>query len=159
MKMTRTVLLWAAGILLAALLIQLVPYGHDHSNPPVIQEPEWQSPQTRAIAQRACFDCHSNETVWPWYSNIAPVSWFIYRDVSLGREHFNLSEWGVHPSLPQGEGEGEEHQHSGDVVHEVLEAGEMPPAPYLLLHPEARLSEEEKEILIDQFSEAGHGHD
>ena len=58
------------GILILALLIQLVPYGKNHVNPPVVQEPAWDSPATRALAQRACFDCHSNETVWPWYSNI-----------------------------------------------------------------------------------------
>jgi hypothetical protein len=141
---------------LIAVLIQLVPYGHEHSNPPVIREPAWDSPQTRAIAKRACFDCHSNETAWPWYSNIAPVSWLIYRDVSLGREHFNFSEWDVHPTLPEHEGEGEEHQHSADVIREVLEAGKMPPAPYLLLHPEARLSGEEKQILIQGLPEPGH---
>ena len=59
------------------LLIQLVPFGRDHTNPPVVQEPNWDSPATRELAQRACFDCHSNETVWPWYSNIAPVSWLV----------------------------------------------------------------------------------
>jgi Haem-binding domain len=149
MKTTRSILGWLAGIVLIGLLIQLIPYGHDHSNPPVIQEPNWNSPQTRAITKRACFDCHSNETVWPWYSNIAPVSWFIYRDVFLGREHLNFSEWDVHPSLPQGEGEGEEHQHGPDVFQEVLESHEMPPRPYLLLHPEARLTNEEVLILIE----------
>jgi len=147
---------WAAGIVLIGILFQLIPYGHDHSNPPVLQEPAWGSPQARAIAKRACFDCHSNETIWPWYSNLAPVSWLIYRDVSHGREHFNFSEWDVHPSLPEGEGEGEEHQHGADVVQKVLESGEMPPAPYLLLHPEARLSEEEIQILIAGIPEPSH---
>ena len=61
------------------LLIQLVPFGRDHTNPPVVQEPKWDSPATRELAKRACFDCHSNETVWPWYSNIAPVSWLVAR--------------------------------------------------------------------------------
>ena len=57
------------------VLIQLVRFGRNHTNPPVAQEPSWDSTETRALAERACFDCHSNETVWPWYSNIAPVSW------------------------------------------------------------------------------------
>ena len=57
------------------VLIQLAPFGRNHTNPPVVQEPSWDSAETRALAKRACFDCHSNETVWPWYSNIAPVSW------------------------------------------------------------------------------------
>jgi hypothetical protein len=58
-------------------LIQFVPYGRDHSNPPVYQEPQWDSPQTQELVSNACYDCHSNETVLPWYSNIAPVSWLI----------------------------------------------------------------------------------
>jgi hypothetical protein len=143
-----------AGLILLGLLIQLIPYGHGHTNPPVMQEPPWDSPQTRALAKRACFDCHSNETVWPWYSNIAPVSWLIYRDVSEGREHFNLSEWDMHPSEPGGEGAGEEHQHGPEVIKEVLESGEMPPKTYLLLHPEARLSTQELQQLIDGFSKS-----
>ena len=159
MKTVRSILFTGIAIVLLGLLIQFIPYGHDHSNPPVIHEPDWSSPQTRAIAKRACFDCHSNETVWPWYSNIAPVSWLIYRDVSLGREHFNFSEWDVHPSLPQGEGEGEEHQHGAEVIEEVLEADTMPPRTYLLLHPEARLSAEEKQILIDGLTKASDHSD
>jgi hypothetical protein len=54
--------------------IQLVPYGRDHTNPPVTAEPRWDSPQTRTLAVSACFDCHSNETAWPWYTNVAPFS-------------------------------------------------------------------------------------
>ncbi len=145
----RSILLGVIGLVLLGVLIQLIPYGHDHTNPPVLQEPKWNSPQTREIAKRACFDCHSNETVWPWYSNIAPVSWLVYRDVAEGREHLNFSEWDVHPSMPEGEGEGEEHQHGPEVIQEVLESGEMPPATYLLMHPEARLTDQEIQILID----------
>ena len=75
------------------LLIQLVPFGRDHTNPPVVQEPKWDSPATRELAKRACFDCHSNETVWPWYSNIAPVSWLVANDTYEGRDHLNFSDW------------------------------------------------------------------
>ncbi len=59
------------------ILLQIIPYGHNHTNPPIVEEPAWDSPQTRAVVKKACFDCHSNETVWPWYSNIAPLSWLI----------------------------------------------------------------------------------
>lgn len=152
----RSVVTGAAGLVLLGVLIQFIPYGHDHSNPPVMQEPLWDRPETRALTQRACFDCHSNETVWPWYSNIAPVSWLVYRDVSEGREHFNFSEWDMHPSLPEGEGEGGQHQHGPDVIEDVLRSGEMPPRTYLLLHPEARLSEEEIQLLIDGLSKSTH---
>jgi hypothetical protein len=75
----------------------------------------------------------------------------VYRDVSLGREHLNFSEWDVHPTMPEGEGGGEEHQHGPEVFREVLESDEMPPFQYLLLHPEARLTDEEKKLLIEKL--------
>src|SRR4030042_2927111 len=75
----RALLRWGAiglGVLIFLFaVIQAVPYGRDHSNPPVRQEPAWDSPATRALAVDACFDCHSNQHSWPWYSNIAPISW------------------------------------------------------------------------------------
>jgi hypothetical protein len=120
-------------------LIQLVPYGRDHTNPPVLREPAWDSPQTRALVARACFDCHSNETVWPWYSHIAPASWLLQRDVEKGRDQVNFSEW------DRGE------QEVDDAV-EVIQEGEMPPWFYLPLHPEARLSGQEKAALIQGLS-------
>ncbi len=115
--------------------IQLIPYGRDHANPPVVREPSW-GVQTRNIAQKACFDCHSNETVWPWYSNIAPISWLIQHDVEEGRRYLNFSEWGRWES---------------DEVGEVVAEGEMPPAQYFLLHPDAKLTNAEKQILIQAF--------
>lgn len=78
------------GMLLA---IQLVPYGRDHANPPVTGEPAWDSPETRALARQACFDCHSNETQWPAYASIAPASWLVQHDVNDGRALLNFSEW------------------------------------------------------------------
>jgi hypothetical protein len=134
-KWLRIFLIGIVALAVLALLIQIIPYGHDHTNPAVVEEPNWDSPQTRELAQRACFDCHSNETVWPWYSNIAPVSWLIYHDVSDGRQHLNLSEGGG--------------QSSANEIRRVLQSGEMPPANYLLLHPEARLTDQERQALID----------
>ena len=134
--MKKILLSLAAVLLVAALAIQLVPYGRSHTNPPILQEPAWDSPQTLALAQRACFDCHSNETVWPWYSSIAPISWLAQRDVDEGREKLNFSEWG------RGEQEADE-------IAEVIREGEMPLPIYLLQHPEARLSAAEKQALID----------
>ena len=101
MNVRKLVLIGVAVLAAAFLLIQLVPYGHAHDNPPVAAEPNWDSPQTRELAQRACFDCHSNETTWPWYSNVAPVSWLVQHDVDEGREYLNFSRWGLG-------GEGEE---------------------------------------------------
>lgn len=123
-------------VICLALGIQLVPYGRNHTNPAVLAEPNWDSPQTKQLAQRACFDCHSNETVWTWYSNIAPVSWLIVHDVEEGRSRLNFSEW----NHLQGEG----IEEAGEVIME----GEMPPAQYLLLHPNATLSSTEKEQLV-----------
>jgi mono/diheme cytochrome c family protein len=121
----------------AFLVIQLVPYGRNHQNPAVAQEPTWDSDQTRALAEVACFDCHSNETVWPWYSNIAPLSWLIQHDVEEGRQVLNFSEWG------RG-GEGEELEELGEVIAE----GIMPPGSYLPLHPSARLTATERDTLM-----------
>ena len=68
--------------------IQFVPYGKEHKNPEVLSVPQWDSPETKEFFNRACADCHSNETKWPWYSNIAPISWLVTHDVNKGREHF-----------------------------------------------------------------------
>ncbi len=114
--------------------IQLVPYGRNHTNPPVGSEPAWDSPATRATAVVACFDCHSNQTVWPWYSNIAPISWLVQHDVDEGREALNYSEWG----------RGQEGDDSAELVRE----GEMPPFAYLLTHPDARLSGAARDAFI-----------
>jgi hypothetical protein len=121
------------GLVLFAL-IQLVPYGRSHKNPPVVQEPNWDA-QTRAIAKKACFDCHSNEVVWPWYSNIAPVSWLVQRDVDEGRRKLNFSDWG------RGGTE------TGELA-EVIQGGEMPPFQYTLIHTSAKLTAAEKQALI-----------
>jgi hypothetical protein len=120
-------------------LIQLVPYGRDHTNPPMVVEPDWDSPNTRQLAVRACFDCHSNETIWPWYSNIAPFSWLVQYDVNQGREKFNFSDWRNNPLA------------EADELAAVIREGEMPPAQYLLLHPEARLTDAEKSSFIEGF--------
>lgn len=128
------------GVILVGLflVIQLVPYGRAHTNPPVKNEPVWDSPQTREIVRKACFDCHSNEVTWPWYSHVAPASWLVQRDVDHAREYLNFSEWGTHPRHEEAE-----------EIEEVIVKEEMPLPPYLLLHPEARLSEAEKTQLIE----------
>ena len=134
--MLRKVVLWfAVTVAVLLVLIQLVPYGRDHANPSVAAEPAWDSATTRALAVTACFDCHSNETEWPWYTNVAPLSWVVQRDVDEGREVLNFSEWGP----------GQEADEAAEAVRE----GEMPPASYLVLHPDARLSDADRQALID----------
>jgi hypothetical protein len=136
--MKRILLFVLGALVVIAVVIQLVPFGRDHTNPPVVQEPNWDSPRTRELAVRACFDCHSNETVWPWYSNIAPISWLVYRDVLEGREQLNFSDWGNQ------QGEGYEPGEAGEVIY----SGQMPPAYYLLTHVDARLTDAEKQELV-----------
>ena len=122
-------------VLIVGLLIQFIPYGHNHSNPPATAEPPWDTPHTQTLFRRACFDCHSNQTVWPWYSHVAPVSWLVQNDVDGGRHHLNLTEWD-HPQ-----------PHAKDVAAQVKQ-GDMPLSYYLPMHPAARLSPAEKQVLI-----------
>ncbi len=130
-KLSRVLLVLAA----LGLAIQLVPYGRDHSNPPVVAEPKWDTPRTRELFFRACADCHSNATKWPLYSRVAPVSWLVYNDVQEGREHLNISEW----NRPQKD---------ADEASEKLQEGEMPLPIYLPFHPEARLAPADKAALV-----------
>jgi len=123
------------ALLLMLVAIQLVPYGRDHANPPVLAEPHWDSPQTRALFFRACGDCHSNQTVWPWYSNVAPVSWLIAHDTLDGRRKLNVSEWG-------------RPRNKGDEAAKTVRKGEMPPWFYMPLHANAQLTPEERQALI-----------
>jgi len=145
--MKRIALPAFAILVIGFVAIQLVPYGRAHTNPPVTGEPAWDSQVTRDLAVRACFDCHSNETTWPWYANVAPVSWLLQRHVDEGREKLNFSEWG------SGE------QETEDMV-ELVREGEMPPWDFLLMHPEAKLSDAEQQALIDGLTKtfgAGEG--
>ena len=122
------------------LLMQLVPYGRDHTNPPVIAEPKWKTPRVRELAVRACFDCHSNETKWPWYSHVAPMSWTLQRHVDVGRTVLNFSEWNRTWELAE--------QSASQIFRT-----EMPPRTYKWLHPEARLTVDEREELARGLTE------
>ncbi len=125
-----------ALVLAGFLLIQLVPYGRDHTNPPVTGEPAWDSPASRTLAVRACFDCHSNETTYPWYSNVAPVSWLLQRHVTEGRQKLNFSTWAT-------------GRQKAEHFARLIQSGEMPGWDYVLTHPEARLTDAENQQLID----------
>lgn len=135
MGMSRTTrgLLVGLGVLLA---IQLIPVSR--TNPEDRRGPG-ASPEVEAVLRRACYDCHSHETQWPWYSRVAPVSWLVAYDVSEAREHFNLSDF-------QDLSEGTAAKVRAAAIKEVDE-GEMPLWYYLPLHPEARLSEADKAVL------------
>ena len=121
------------GVVGAGLLLTLFALLME-TNPPVTAEPAWDSPQTRVLAQRACFDCHSNETSWPWYDRMPIGSWIAVFDTVRGRRALNFSEW-----------------HAGERTREIAESiqgGSMPPAIYTLMHPTAILNDQEKQQLI-----------
>ena len=122
------------GIAVVVVGIQVLPGGRNHTNPPVTGEPEWDSPRTRELARRACFDCHSNQTRWPWYSNIAPVSWLIQSDVDRGRAEMNFSEF-------------DRPQEEADEAAELVRSKEMPLPFYVPFHGEAKLTDAEREAL------------
>jgi hypothetical protein len=132
--MKRFLRLLVPSLVVLVVLIQFVPYGRDHANPAARDEPKWDKPETRALAKRACFDCHSNETAWPWYSHVAPASWLLRHDVDEGRSEMNFSEW----SKPQDE---------ADKASKMVRKERMPLRKYLLLHPDARLSAAERDVL------------
>lgn len=117
------------ALAVVALALQLVPV--DRSNPPVRSDFDG-PPEVREILVRSCYDCHSNETVWPWYARVAPVSWLVARDVHAGRRELNFSEWGAY-----------DRRRRGKLAVEMLEEIEgrkMPLPVYIYLHPEAKLT-------------------
>ena len=137
--MKRIALSVVAILAIGFVAIQLVPYGRAHTNPPVTGGPDWDSQVTRDLAVRACFDCHSNETIWPWYSHVAPVSMMVYRDVVRGREVLNFSEW------DRQAWDAADSERLADVVAR----GQMPLPYYLVLHPEAQLTAQQEGQLIN----------
>jgi hypothetical protein len=132
--------LLSVGIIL--ILIQLWPL--ELSNPAVVSEPEWGTTRTRELAERACFDCHSNETVWPWYSHIVPVGNLLEKDVLDGRAVLNFSEWEQTCCTKE----------QRDKMASVVNSGEMPIPYYIILHPEADLTTNEKGDLVNGLIEA-----
>jgi hypothetical protein len=128
---------WAAlAFCVAFIAIQFVPV--NRINPPMRGDFR-ASLEVVSVLRRACYDCHSNETVWPWYSRIAPVSWVIARDVYQGRAALNFSAWNQLSAEKQAEAMKESWE-------EVAE-GKMPTWYYVVIHPEARLSANDQSVL------------
>ena len=135
--MVKKLLFIAVGVLvILGAAIQFIPVSR--TNPPVTQTLNWSSPETKALWVRACADCHSNETVWPPYAYIAPISWLVSHNVDEGRRELNLSQ----PLRGQ-------PARVANEISEKITSGEMPPRDFILLHPEAVLSTVEKRALID----------
>ena len=128
----------AYGLAAALVVAQLVPVSR--TNPPVDAEIVVE-PNVRALLRRACWDCHSHETVWPWYAWVAPVSWLVAHDVNHAREELDFSRFESYAPKKQRKKLGE--------VGEEVDEGHMPLWYYVLLHPTARLDDEERRRLID----------
>lgn len=128
----------AAAAIVAAVAVQFVPVNRD--NPPVRFEVEAPA-EVRALLERACYDCHSNRTRWPWYSRVAPVSWLVAWDVHRGRKEVNFSEW------PAFDFEEQEDLLTG--IAKQVDRRKMPLPIYLRAHREARLTDDERRRLVD----------
>ena len=128
---------YLSAVAVAFAALQLVPV--ERTNPPVRQEVD-APPAVMEILSRACYDCHSHETRWPWYSRIAPLSWWVADHVTDGRGDLNFSDWPVFDFELQ-------ELALRDITKQVS-SGEMPLWSYTLLHPEARLDEEDREALL-----------
>jgi hypothetical protein len=134
--MKKIVVRVLAVLVVVLVLIQLVP--GDRSNPPVTADIPT-PPDVKGILKRACYDCHSNQTVWPWYSRLAPLSWLLARDVQEGREELNFSTWDRYRPSEQGK----KLKKSWEEVQE----GEMPPWYYVALHRDATLTDADRQVL------------
>jgi len=130
MRTSRVLAIVVAGL----FAIQLVPVSR--RNPPVVATVP-APPEVERILRRACFDCHSNETVWPAQAYVAPLSWYVAHDVKEGREELNFSEWGP-----------KQEQRTAKTLAKEVGKGDMPPALYVVAHPSAKLSEAEKALLV-----------
>jgi len=126
----------ALGVLVVFAAVQVVRF--DRTNPPVTADLN-APPDVSSVLRRACYDCHSNETVWPWYSRVAPVSWLLHSDVTEGREKLNFSDWGALTL--------EQRAKALREIGETVAEGEMPPWYYVPMHPAARLSSSDRALI------------
>jgi hypothetical protein len=131
-RLRRIALIGAAAL----VVMQFVPYGWRHGNPTVTADAPWPSARSEAIARASCYGCHSNETDWPVYSYVAPMSWLVRYDVDAGREKLNFSEWD------------REQEEDGHDAAETVEDKSMPPWRYTMIHRDARMSAAERAELI-----------
>lgn len=136
---------WAA-ISCAVLFIGLQFVRPAKTNPAIdearaLEQHIQMSAEVKATLKRACYDCHSNQTRWPWYSQVAPVSWFVIDHVNHGRSHLNFSDWSSYDRQEQAK--------YLEGIEETVQAGVMPLSSYLLAHGEAKLSPEDKRLIGD----------
>jgi hypothetical protein len=132
-RVAKRVALGLGGVFVA---IQLVPYGWWKDNPPVVADAPWPDAASAEVARTSCYSCHSNETDWPLYSYVAPMSWLVRSDVENGRDELNFSDW-------------ERDAGEADDAVEAIDDGSMPPSRYTLIHRDASLSDEERDVLVN----------
>ena len=126
----------AIAVGLLVLAAQVVPV--ERENPPV--EADFDGPEeVRLILREKCYDCHSNEAVWPWYSRVAPVSWWVADHVKEGRRELNFSRWGLYS-------DDQKEEKMGEIYDEILDKF-MPLPSYLIMHPDAAVTETEFEMI------------
>jgi hypothetical protein len=141
----KRILKWT-GIAIVTLLIAAQFVRPAKTNPAVdesrtLEQHAQMTPELQATLKRACYDCHSNETVWPWYSNVAPVSWFVIDHVKDGRKDLNFSEWSTYSKQRQAKKMAE--------IQELVQKDMMPLSSYLIIHKEAKLSDADKKAIGD----------
>ena len=128
------------------LLVLIQTYRPSRTNPPMDVKQDLSTtakvdPAVLGILDRSCNDCHSNRTVWPWYSGVAPVSWLVASDVNGARRHMNFSAWGTYPSHQQ--------QSHLDEICKIVNEHDMPPLTYVLIHRNAALSDADRQSICD----------
>ena len=154
--MRRVAAKWiAVGSVALLILIQVIQPGR--TNPPVVASRSLQAhvdvpPEVRTVLKRSCYDCHSSETVWPWYSYVAPVSWYIAHDVNVGRSHVNFQDWEAQVN----EQEGKEHL---GLTCKLIREGTMPPADYRVMHKGSDVSPEETNAVCAWSQKVGTTED
>ena len=135
----KKILLWIVGILVLVIAVmQAIPYGRSHANPPATNDFTWTNPEAETLARNSCYDCHSNETVWWWAIDVAPFSWLAQADIDGARSKLNFSEYNGQPSV--------------DEFREAVEGG-MPPFQYTIVHGDAKLSDAQKQTLIQGYAD------
>jgi hypothetical protein len=134
--MKKIIVIVILSLVVAFILAQLIPVRR--RNPPVTLDIPT-SPEVKAVLKKSCYDCHSNETIWPWYSHVAPVSWLVASDVNEGREKLNFSTWDQYSTKDRAK---KLHE-----SWEEVEENKMPPWSYTLVHLDAKLLPEERAAL------------
>ena len=131
-------------VVLIIVIIQLIPSGRPDNNPvpgkdllEVVEAPD----EIVALLKSACYDCHSQQVIYPWYSYVAPVSFLVSRDVRVGREHLDFGFWGDLSKRKQIK--------ALDEISEAVEAGDMPMKIYPIMHPDAKLTDAQRQQIID----------